>query len=63
MGILKLNNLFKTCPTEELNKPYNIVIVDGSNIIIQTLCSELSQMKKSGLLIQQWDSVNADLFT
>ena len=63
MGILKLNNLFNTCPTEELNKPYNIVIVDGSNIIIQTLCSQLSQMKKSGLLIQQWDSVNADLLT
>ena len=63
MGILKLNDLFKSCQTEELNKHYNIIIIDGSNMIFQTLCAQLSQMKKSGLLISQWDTINADLLT
>ena len=61
MGILKLNELFKKCYSEPWNKNYDVVIIDGSNIIFQTLCSELSKLKKSGTLINQWQSVNLDL--
>ena len=63
MGILKLNKLFERCPTEQLGKPYDVVIIDGSNMVFQTLCSGFSQMKKSGLLLSQWDSINTDLLS
>ena len=63
MGILKLNELFKKCQSEQLGKPYDIIIIDGSNMIFQTLCAGFSQMKKSGLLLSQWDSINTDLLS
>ena len=63
MGILNLNKLFDRCQREVLGKKYNIIIIDGSNIIFQTLCSELSKLKKSGLMINQWGSVNSNLLT
>ena len=62
MGILKLNELFKRCFTEAYGKKYDVVIIDGSNIIFQTLCSQLSKLKKSSI-ITQWQSVNLDLMT
>ena len=61
MGILKLNELFKSCFPEQLNKQYDFLIIDGSNILFQTLCSELSKLKKSGAIITQWQSLNIDL--
>lgn len=63
MGILNLNKLFERCFTEEYNKHYDVVIVDGSNIVFQTLCREIGQLKKSGVVIQQWGSINMDILT
>ena len=61
MGIEHLNDLFKQCRTEEANKAYDVVIIDGSNIIFQSLCSQLSKLKKSGAVIQQWQSISIDI--
>ena len=64
MGILKLNELFKArCQTEPYNKHHRVIIFDGSNLIFKTLCAEHSNLKKSGLIINQWGSVNTDLFS
>lgn len=61
MGIQHLNDLFKTCRTEGLNKVYDVVIIDGSNIIFQTLCSKFSELRKSGNIITQWQSINMNM--
>jgi len=63
MGILNLNKLFEKCFTEDYGKHYDVIIVDGSNIIFQTLCRETGNLKKSGIVIQQWDSFNMDILT
>ena len=63
MGILNLNKLFEKCFTEENGKHYDVIIVDGSNIVFQTLCREIGNLKKSGLIIPQWQSINMDILT
>ena len=60
MGVLSLNKLFSKCFQEAYGKHYDVVIIDGSNIIFQTLASELSKLKKSSE-IMQWKSINLDL--
>ena len=63
MGIEHLNDLFKQCRTEDPNKVHDVVIIDGSNIIFQSLCSQLAKLRKSGAVIQQWQSISLDIIT
>ena len=60
MGVNNLNKLFARCQTEPRNKHHQAIIIDGSNLIFQSLASQLSNMKK-GLKISQWDSIDADI--
>ena len=63
MGVHDLNKLFNSCKTEPIAKPHTTIIYDGSNILVQTLNSELTKLKNSGYVIGAWGSLNLNIMT
>ena len=61
MGVKELNLVFKTCPNESFRKRHDVVIIDGSNLMFQSLSSQISKLKKNGFIIKQWNSFSLPL--
>lgn len=60
MGVTKLNTLIVRNSVED-NKEYQTVIIDGSNLLFQTLTSQLSQWKKRNLVIKRLDAYDINI--
>ena len=63
MGVKDLNVILNNCVQESVNKPHSVVIIDGSNLIFQTLTSQLGKMKKNNMIIKQWGSFDLPLLS
>lgn len=63
MGVKDLNIILNNCVQESIHKHHNVVIIDGSNLIFQTLTSQLGKMKKNNIIIKQWGSFDLPLLS
>lgn len=63
MGVKDLNIILNNLPKESITKHHDVVIIDGSNLIFQTLTSQLGKMKKNNIIIKQWNSFDLPLLS
>lgn len=63
MGVKELNLILKNCSTESSLKHHDVVIIDGSNLIFQSLTSQLGKLKKNNVIIKQWNSIDLPLLS
>ena len=55
MGVKDLNAIITKNATELNTKQHEVIIIDGSNLLYQVLSSQLSKLKKSNMVIRQWN--------
>lgn len=63
MGVKDLNLILNNCVQESVSKYHSVVIIDGSNLIFQTLTSQLGKMRKNNMIIKQWGSFDSPLLS
>ena len=59
MGVKDLNVLFNALPSVEERVRYPVIIIDGSNLIFQTLTRQVGRLKNHlNLEIKRWESID-----
>lgn len=62
MGVKDLNILFSALPSVDPSTNHPVVIIDGSNLIFQTLTRQISRLKNHlNLEIKRWNSIDMSL--